>query len=170
MSEIVTQTATAPAVAPKQTRKPSASPTVKAGGDGDKLPDLKQPAQRHHIMKEGPLNRGEIEADALLGKLMVVASELSAVGPETLVAIYQHLGRMADKFGRSQVIPTVAAQLAMHNRQATFSHRIQLAQTANKAVIGDSKPVFAVKAKAGAGDGQASYKMNLPAQLNLDVS
>jgi hypothetical protein len=172
MSENTTvPTASEASAAPvaQKTRKPSAKPSVTSGGKGDTLPAFKQPLKRNSIRVERDLTRGEAEADSLLGDLIALGGRFASASPEALTALYQHLGRLTDKFGRSQVYPTIGCMLAVHERKVSFPQRVQLAATANNAVLEGNKPAFQVKAKAGVSDGTLSYRQNLPAQLTLDA-
>jgi hypothetical protein len=160
-------------VAAPKTRKPAASKAaaaqspaaIVAGGPGDTLPAATLPS-----VPSGK-SRGMIEAEAFSAELATLAERGAALGNEALTALFQLLGKSTDKGGRPQVIPTCAVQMAMQGRsEMTFQQRVQLANTANKAAASWAKPCFAVRSKAGTGDGSASYRLNMPSQLSVDIA
>lgn len=109
------------------------------------------------------------EASAFLKQVQELADLGNGLKPDALKEVARKLGASANKFGRPELVRFVGFALAMSSRNLSFNARVQLAQTANGAVLFGNKEVFRTSSKASEIEGGMSYKLNMPAQFETAV-
>ncbi len=108
-----------------------------------------------------------VEAQAFGARVKALIAEAEAIGNLALNELASGLGESANKLGKPGESAYLSFLIAMSHRKADYNRRAELAKIANASVPFGHKPVAIVKAKASSAQGQASYRFNAPAVVEI---
>lgn len=118
---------------------------------------------------EADVLSGKAEAQAWLEKVRSVIEDGAKIGSIALGFLAEEVGKTTSKAGRPAPIEFHAFVLAMERRGATYGQRAELCRKMNRNVPAGHKVVAPEKAKATAANGSASYKVNSPASVSINL-